>query len=225
LQVINPIIYKIMWQSIQGAPVAPQNPPSNPDATDLATISGLILDWGNNAAAWQAILTSLTSDPNYLQWQNFMTLSDPLGVDKYGNHGFEYGTNQASYSSASNTNWNQGITFITNQKNLIAQADAAITAANNNEATLQQQYNQFANTGAGGQEEKTLTQDAVTHTVQAQAALTTAQGQAAQQTAQAAATADAAKTKQYITITVVATAIIIIIYVIYRYYKKKDKPA
>lgn len=212
-----------MWQSIDlsAVPTPPQSPPTNPDASDLSTIAGLVADWSNYAIAWQQISAALSSDPNFIQWQNFMQLSSLLGTDKNGYHGFEYAAGTQSYSAASNANWGQGQQYLTTQLGLINAANNQVNAAKQNVTDLQNMYTKFSNTGAGSQEENTVLQNAKTGTVKAQTALTSQAGTLAQQQAAAAAANAATQTKKIIIISVVGVVIVVILVVLYHVLKKK----
>jgi uncharacterized phage infection (PIP) family protein YhgE len=202
-----------MWQSITSGsiPNPPPPPPINPDAGDLTVIANTLAQWQNYVQALTNVLNSLNSDTNYVSLLAKMQQADKLnnGIVVGGFHGWIDGSGTPFYDSESNQEWETAMNQIAQQQQLITQIQGELTSAVSTANRLQSQYSQFSNTGAGAQEESTLTANADT-------------ALAAQQAATVAAT-DSSNTKMIVIIAIVVLIAATVIYLGIRYFKKKNK--
>lgn len=196
-------------------PQPPPAPPVNPDASDLTVLANSLSQWQAYQQALQSTLDALQTDKNYVSLTATIVRAANLGSSG-GFHGWYDGSGTPWYAADSNQEWLTANQQISTQNQLISEIQGELTSAQGTVNTIQQQYSQFANTDAGGQEENTLLQNAKTGTTQAQTAL-------AAQVAQTAAATASAKTKMIIIVTVVILVAVVVIYLGIRYFKKKNK--
>ena len=198
------------WLTQPTLPTAPNLPSSQED--DLQVLAGAIADWNNYILALQPILSSYQTDPTFAIASQTVQKSTPGHIWDSNTGGQDPATGSLL------TLLNGFINGVNQQNGIINNINALITTAQNNVTTLQAQYNSFANSSAGGQEEN---QQQTVYNTQ----LTGAQTQLAAQNAATAAATAAAENQQMIVTAAVIVSVLIVITVIFLIIRHKIKKA